>query len=107
VKTIDAIRTIHGFIDSPKFRNSGHVEVFYFTKLYGFTRWESWAPEERYKASENLSQQSETASARCSGPVVNTYRDQTFERIACREWTVIDIPAKPEQPPAWPVPGAT
>jgi hypothetical protein len=103
-KTIDAIRSIHGFKDSPEFSVKGHTEVFYFTYLYGLTRWESWAPKERYDDDPSLRQKFETANERCNGPAENVYKGMTFERIDCRDWTAIDVLAKPEAPPLWPVP---
>ncbi len=45
VKSIDAIRVVHGLSPDPRFSKQGHLEVFYFTRLYGITRWEVWAPE--------------------------------------------------------------
>jgi len=38
--------SIHGFEpnDIPGFKQHGHLEVFYFTKEYGITRWEVWTP---------------------------------------------------------------
>jgi hypothetical protein len=49
VKRIDSILSVHGYISegsSPHDNNmkQGHLEVFYFTKLYGVTRWEVWTP---------------------------------------------------------------
>jgi hypothetical protein len=105
-KRLDTIRSIHGFVSGPRFLSQGHLEVFYFTRLYGFTRWESWAPKERFDATPNLSARVDVASARCAGPVENVYNGITFVRIACRDWTDIDVPAKAEPPPDWPVPGA-
>ena len=103
IKTIDAIRSIHGFVDSPKFRAQGHLEIFYFTRLYGFTRWESWVTKERYENDPALLHRGEIASRRCIGPVENTYKGITFERIACRDWTAVEVVAKAEGPPQWPV----
>jgi hypothetical protein len=104
VKTIDAILSIHGFVDDAKFRAQGHLEVFYFTRLYGLTRWESWAPQQRYEDDPELARRAQNASRRCNGPGENLYKGLPFLRIACREWTLIDIPPQPEAPPAWPVP---
>lgn len=106
LKRLDAIRSIHGFVNSPQFMTHGHLEVFYFTRLYGFTRWESWTPRKRFDATPNLEARIDVASARCGGPVENIYKGITFERIACREWTAIDVPSRAEPPPDWPVPGA-
>jgi hypothetical protein len=69
VKTIDAIRSIHGFKTSAKFANQGHMEVLYFTQLYGWTRWESWAPEERLRDDPALRDEVAVANQRCSDPM--------------------------------------
>ncbi len=104
IKTIDAIRSIHGFVDRPQFLAQGHLEVFYFTRLYGATRWESWAPEQRYESDPGLRQRAEMASERCDGLVEDIYRGVRFVRIACRDWTHVVVPLQPEAPPPWPVP---
>jgi hypothetical protein len=49
VKKIDAIQSVHGYVSkgNPLYESNmkeGHLEVFYFTKIYGVTRWEDWAP---------------------------------------------------------------
>ena len=103
-KQIDAIRVVHGFTDSPGFATRGHVEIFYFTRLYGFTRWESWALEERVSANGTLQDHSQDTKQRCSGNTVMEYRGMTFYRIACRDWSAITTSAKPEPPPVWPNP---
>jgi hypothetical protein len=103
-KQIDAIRSVHGFTDSPGFAVKGHMEVFYFTRLYGFTRWESWAPQERMNANSALADRGADAKQRCSGTTSMQYHGMTFYRIACRDWTAISVPAKPEPVPVWPNP---
>jgi hypothetical protein len=104
IKTIDAIRSVHGQVDSPQFRAHGHLEVFYFTRLYGLTRWESWATKERYDNDPELLRRGEIASRRCNGPVENIYKGITFERIACRDWSAIEVLVKPEAPLQLPLP---
>jgi hypothetical protein len=103
-KTIDAIRSIHGYMDDRKKWLTGHLEVFYFTRLYGRTRWESWAYKERFDADPSLQRKYSVASQRCSGPGENSYRGLTFVRIGCRDWTSVEVLKSPERPPAWPMP---
>jgi hypothetical protein len=78
--------------------------VFYFTRLYGFTRWETWATRERYDGDPALRRLAELAGRRCRGPVENLYKGIIFQRIDCRDWTAVVVPAKPEAAPFWPVP---
>jgi hypothetical protein len=103
-KTIDSIRSIHGFTDSRRFLEIGHLEIFYFTRLYGFTRWETWVAPQRYEADPSLRRRAGIASERCAGPARNFYRGISFTRIACRDWTSVVVPSKPEAAPFWPVP---
>jgi hypothetical protein len=51
VKTMDAIKVVHGYQSAvpqgnqvlhDQFMQKGHLEVFYFTQPYGSTRWEAW-----------------------------------------------------------------
>jgi len=49
VKQMDAIQSVHGYISKgdPQYDYNmakGHLEIFYFTQLYGATRWEVWTP---------------------------------------------------------------
>jgi hypothetical protein len=106
LKTIDAIRSIHGFRENPRFLAIGHVEVFYFTRLYGLTRWESWAPKERLDREPDLQQRFATANVRCTGPAEYVYKGVNFARIACRDWTSVQVLPAPERAPFWPVPNA-
>jgi hypothetical protein len=104
-KTLDTIRSIHGFVDSEHFRDHGHLEAFYFTRLYGLTRWEGWATQSRFAASPELGNKASIADNACTGPTEMTYRGIVFERISCRDWSAITVPGRPERPPVWPVPG--
>jgi hypothetical protein len=104
VKTIDAIRSIHGFAEGPRFLAHGHLEIFYFTRLYGFTRWESWVPDTGYPRQPLLDRRIFVASERCRGPAESAYKGITFARADCRDWTSVVVPPRPEPPPFWPVP---
>jgi hypothetical protein len=104
VKTLPAVLSVHGFTRKPGFLARGHLEVFFFTRLYGPTRWESWAPAQRYELDPGLHRRAALAGERCVGPAQNTYRGVLFYRIACRDWTDVVVPPRPEAPPFWPVP---
>jgi hypothetical protein len=105
VKTIDAIRVIHGFNESMRKRAIGHVEVFYFTRLYGMTRWETWVFTERFEREPQLQERFALANHKCSGSGQNVYMGITFWRTACRDWTNIHALTRPETTSTWPAPG--
>jgi hypothetical protein len=96
VKTMDTIVSTHGYSNSPTFITSGALEVFYFTKQYGVTRWEAWAPT----AQNRPPQQTPT----CSGPNVMTYNGIPFTLVDCRDWSMTIVGAASESVPTWPVP---
>lgn len=96
-KDIDAIRSLHGFRTTPRFLENGHMEVFYFTRLYGITRWEVWIP-----AAQNPQPVDPDA---CGGDVDIRHRGVAFIRTACRDWSAVTVPARPEAPALWPLPG--
>ena len=78
VKRLDTIRSIHGFIDSPDFLEHGDLEVFYFTKLYGSTRWEDWMPLKEVEANPHYRRLAENASKYCKGTSDVEYRGVKF-----------------------------
>ncbi|MGO9930503.1 MAG: hypothetical protein ACLPV8_01620 [Steroidobacteraceae bacterium] len=95
-KIIDTIRVVHGFETTPSFAQHGHLEVFYFTRLYGATRWEVWVP---------ASQGGTAANAQCTGAEDKvSYRGMQFRRTACHDWTGITPASSSEPDQAWPVP---
>jgi hypothetical protein len=95
-KTIDTIRVVHGFETTAGFPQHGHLEVFYFTRLYGATRWEVWVPASRESTATHLS---------CSGAEEQlSYRGAQFRRTACRDWTSIAPASSSEPNQGWPVP---
>jgi hypothetical protein len=104
-KSIDAIRSIHGFANRPSFMANGHLEIFYFTRIYGFTRWETWVPRQRYDADAGFAREADIADEACSGPRESVYKGVKFERTACRDWTSVVTQSAPDPPPNWPVPG--
>jgi hypothetical protein len=95
-KTIDAIISTHGFVAGAGPNARFHLERFYFTDLYGITRWETWAPEARGKP----------ARGDCNGATTMTYRGVDFTRTACRDWSVTEVNNPPKPRFAWPYPEA-
>lgn len=96
VKYMDTIVSTHGYSNSPSFVTNGGLEVFYFTKQYGVTRWEAWAP-----AAQNVPLQ---PAPTCSGPSTMTYAGMPFTLRDCRDWSVTIVASSPEPIPVWPVP---
>jgi hypothetical protein len=95
-KTIDTIRVVHGFETTPNFAQHGHLEVFYFTRLYGATRWEVWVPASQPVTAGNIS---------CSAAQDQvSYRGMQFHRTACHDWTSITPAASGEPDQGWPIP---
>jgi hypothetical protein len=104
VKRLDTIRSIHGFIDSPGFLTHGDLEVFYFTKLYGSTRWEDWMPLKEAEASPLARRSAKLASKYCRGTDDVEYHGVKFRVVFCRDWSAVSVLDKPEPPAPWPVP---
>jgi hypothetical protein len=103
-KTIDAIRVVHGLERTPAFARNGHLEVFFFTRLYGLTRWETWVITLDGPAAADTP--ANIAQWRnCTGAATNiSYEGIEFKRKACRDWTVIRPSSSSEPNQAWPVP---
>ncbi|WP_158747744.1 hypothetical protein [Acidisphaera sp. L21] len=91
-KTMDAVVTTMGFTNTPGFKARGHLEVFYFTKFYGMTRWESWTP----------SSQPAKATDACEGSTSMTYQGMDFTMSACRDYSATQPAASPLPLPPWP-----
>jgi hypothetical protein len=104
VKRLDTIRSVHGLINSPDFRAHGDLEVFYFTKLYGSTRWEDWMPVSEVKADPRLQQMAEQVSKYCHGTGDVEYHGVKFRVVFCRDWSAVSVLDKPELAAPWPVP---
>jgi hypothetical protein len=92
-KTMDALISYHGFRSGAGFLQNGHLEVFYFTREYGITRWEAWAP----------TAQRPTATTQCQVPATQTYQGVAFVVQACHDWSNLIAAAAP-QLPIWPIP---
>lgn len=104
VKRLDTVRSIHGFINSPEFLAHGNLEVFYFTKLYGSTRWEEWEPLKEVEANPFDQREAEEASKYCKGTSDVEYQGVKFVVTMCRDWSAVTVLDKPELPAPWPVP---
>ncbi len=89
-KTLDSVVTDH--YGGNSIATADHIERFYFTTVYGLTRWERW-------------QRSDTVTPRsegCNGAVL----EGPFRRVDCRDWTNIQPDARPYPTEAWPTPYA-
>jgi hypothetical protein len=104
VKKLDALRSIHGSPGRPEFLESGHLEVFYFTRLYGLTRWETWRPWQQIEQRGDRQRQVQHARKVCGGPYEMTYQGAELIMSACRDWSAVTVAATPEPPPPWPIP---
>jgi hypothetical protein len=111
VKHIDAIRVIFGLSKSPRFLTQGHLEIFYFTKLYGLTRWETWRPAGqtwrpggRTLSAAQLHQEAARVAGACGNTADVEYQGTKFAVTGCRDWSAVSIAASPAPPIPWPVP---
>ncbi len=95
-KIIDAIRVVHGFSTKPLFREKGHLEIFYFTRVYGITRWEVWTAATQARTPD--------AHLNCTGAAEMRYQGISFIRTSCRDWSAVELPAEPESHSIWPIP---
>jgi hypothetical protein len=93
VKAMETLASYHGFIATPGFLKNGHMEVNYFTREYGITRWEVWTPTRQHP----------TPTADCLVPPTVSYQGVTFVIQDCRDWSN-PTPAKAPRIPTWPIP---
>jgi hypothetical protein len=95
-KHIDAIVSTHGLPVQRDPRPPFHLERFYFTDLYGLTRWEAWAPSsDQVKATKN-----------CAGDSEMIYEGISFTLADCRDWSVVQLVNPPRSRWPWPYPEA-
>ena len=92
-KIMDTVISYHGFNPGPGFLRHGHLEIFYFTREYGITRWEVWVP----------TAQNPTATRECEVPATQTYQGGSFVVQACHDWSNA-TPASTPLLPVWPIP---
>eukprot|EP01032_Pedospumella_encystans_P015330 gene15330-17541_t len=106
-KNIDALVSYHGFetekngiTPTSNFLANGHLEVFYYTELYGLTRWEVWKP---VTSAVNVGTHPVRGSAECSGTGTGVYKGINFIITDCHDWSnVKPVPGNGEIP-QWPL----
>lgn len=117
VKTLPAILSITGYRNNTNFLQNGHLEAFYFTQLYGETRWEAWRPSSQLTAGTVLAatytKEALKAVSFCSpgigtlnnGMITMMYQGVNFTMTACADWSAV-VPVSPidQSQPRWPVP---
>lgn len=104
VKTLDTLRSVHGFSTNPQFLAHGHLEVFYFTRLYGVTRWEVWTPREQVDTDDKLRQRTADVATRCNNTDDINYEGEQFVVTACRDWSAVTVSKALATPISWPIP---
>jgi hypothetical protein len=93
VKTMETMVSYHGFRPNPGFLTTGQMEVDYFTREYGITRWEVWTPIE----------QNPVATTQCIVPATEVYQGVTFVVQSCHDWSAV-TPSATAALPVWPIP---
>jgi len=85
----------HGFQSGFNFLFNGNMEVFYFTREYGMTRWEVWTP----------AFQNPTKTKECVVPNTQSYNGVTFVVSSCHDWSRVNTPLPTTaEVPIWPIP---
>ena len=90
VKSMDTMVTIHGYEPNANFQSGGHIEVFYFTREYGLTRWEVWTPSAQNPVPDTNS---------CAGiknPI--SYQGKSFIVTDCHDNSDVAIASSPYLP---------
>lgn len=100
-KVMKALKSYH-FAASNLAQSNNALELYYFTKEYGFTRWEAWIPQSRCfaeRGSENPACHPDWSlnalRGRCSvmnvsatgQPGIDLWGGQTWVRVDCRDQT--------------------
>ncbi|MGE3680736.1 MAG: hypothetical protein AB7G93_03345 [Bdellovibrionales bacterium] len=100
-KTLAAVKSYH-FASSNLSSSGNALEMYYFTREYGFTRWEAWVPQSRcysaYGSGDprcNPTSSNNFLSGRCwslnvsatGNPAMDTWGGQTWVRVDCRDHT--------------------
>jgi len=94
-KRIDTIISTHGFPVS-KGAHPHKLERFFFTDLYGVTRWEVWEP-----AVDNP-----RVDTNCLGSTEMDYQGWAFKRTHCHDWSAVNVFEHPKPRFPWPYPEA-
>jgi hypothetical protein len=92
-KLLDSIVSMHFAYGDPAdpAHDNDSMEKFYFTKPYGYTRWEAWETPEgcRKRALRNGKDPAETCRPypveRCNGANTATYFGKLYLRLDCRD----------------------
>src|ERR1043166_2608818 len=88
-KTMDTVVSYHGFKSA-----TSTLEVFYFTREYGMTRWEVWTPQ--------AANPTATPTTECNVPATALYNGVTYVITNCHDWSHVTGPATAV--PVWPIP---
>ncbi len=99
-KRLDTVLSMHfayGDPADPSHTNDS-MEKFYFTREYGFTRWEAWQTqsgcEARVGAAEARERCRPSPQKICNGPNTASFFGKTYLRLDCRDSTFV-VPAEP------------
>lgn len=99
-KRLDTVLSLHfayGDPADPSHTNDS-MEKFYFTREYGFTRWEAWQTrsgcEARVGAAEARERCRPSPQTICNGPNTADFFGKTYLRLDCRDSTFV-VPAEP------------
>jgi hypothetical protein len=91
-KVMDTVISYHGFKSSTSI-----LEVFYFTREYGMTRWEVWTPK--------LSNPTAAPTQECIVPATQIYQNVTYVVTNCHDWSTVNSPLPSTgEVPVWPIP---
>jgi hypothetical protein len=93
-KRIDAVVSTHGFPLSGESHPHISFERFYFTDLYGLTRWEAW----------KLPTDVPNSPTTCGGRTEMEYQGVAFRLAQCRDWSAVDVFQRPKPRLPWPYP---
>jgi hypothetical protein len=100
-KTLEAVKSYH-FASAAFESKDNALELYYFTKQYGFTRWEAWIPQsrciEKYGSEDPICHpdwSSYPLAGRCwilntsatGNPAMDTWGGQYWVRTDCRDET--------------------
>ena len=92
-KTLSTVVTYHFAHYNLSLTNNA-LERFFFTREYGFTRWEAWIPQRRcYDESKwYCNDPSAYLGGRCAGSGITEWGGQNWVRVDCRDSTAyIDL----------------
>lgn len=91
-KVMDTLISYHGFKSSTSI-----LEVFYFTREYGMTRWEVWVPK--------LANPTATTTPECITPATPSYQGVLYVITNCHDWSELNSPLPSQaEVPVWPIP---